>query len=368
VKETAEVVIVGGGAMGTSVAYHLATRGVTDVVLVEKATLGSGSTSKAHGGVRLQFSDDLNIQIMLRSVAAFERFAEEVGADIAFQQVGYLILIGAEHSLRTFEEAVALQQRHGVPVELISPDDAHAAIPQLAIDDLLAAAWCPRDGHATPESLVQGYATAAAARGVRINQGREVTGIRRSGDRVTGVETTKGAIGTSCVVCTAGVGSAQVGAMMDVDLPVSGAPRWSYVSSNDCGLPRPLPLTIDYESGFSFHREGPGLLFGGRESEIADLAVVATRRVPAFSNLAVQASWWGDYDMSPDGNAMIGEAKEVSRLLYATGFSGHGFQQSPAVGEHLAELIAGANPTLDLTPLAKERFAGQERRAEAFVI
>jgi sarcosine oxidase subunit beta len=366
--ETAEVVIIGGGAMGTSVAHHLAARGLTDVLLLEQATLGSGSTSKAHGGIRLQFADAVNIQIMLRSVPAFERFHEEVGTDVAFEQVGYLILIGAEASLRTFQDAVALQQSHGVPVELVSPDDARAAVPQLVVDDLLAATWCPRDGHATPESLVQGYAAAAAARGVKINQGREVTGIRRSGGRITAVETNKGVVETSCVVCTAGVGSAKVGAFVDVDLPVTGAPRWSHFSANDCGLPDPMPLTIDYESGFALHREGPGLLFGGRESDVADLAVVATRRIPALASLAVQSSWWGDYDMSPDGNAMIGEAAEVSRFFYATGFSGHGFQQSPAVGEHLAELIAGSDPTLDLTPLSKERFAGQDRRSEAFVI
>ena len=366
--ETAEVVIVGGGAVGASTAHHLAQRGITDVVLLERSVLGAGSTSKAAGGVRLQFADELNVRIMLRSVSAFERFPDALGADIGFHQVGYLILIDTPQRLGAFERAVAMQRRLGVPVEMLSPADAKELVPQLSLDGVVGATFCPRDGHATPEAVVQGYAAAAAARGVRIQQGRPATAVRLSGDRITAVETPRGAIATSCVICTAGVASRTVAGWLGLDLPVHGEPHWLHYSPVDCGLPARLPLTVDFGSGFYVHREGPGLVVGGRERAIEDLAAFATRRIPGLATMRVQASWWGDYDMSPDCNAIIGESPAVSRFLYATGFSGHGFQQCPAVGEHLAELAAGEDPSLDLAPLALERFAGARARAEELVI
>ena len=156
--------------------------------------------------------------------------------------------------------------------------------------------------------------------------------------------------------------------MAGVEIPVRGEPRWMFFTPEDGGLPERLPLTIDFTTSFYFHREGPGLVFGGREQTVEELAEPASRRLPALLDLPVQASWWGYYEVSPDHNAIVGEAAEPSRFLYATGFSGHGFQQAPAVGEHIAELIAGGKPTLDLSAFALERFARGESRPEAFVI
>jgi sarcosine oxidase subunit beta len=235
-------------------------------------------------------------------------------------------------------------------------------VPQLVVDDLVGATFCPRDGHATPEAVVQWYARESAA---RVLQSCAVTAIDVREGVVQGVETTRGPIATGCVVCCAGAWSGEVAALAGVSLPVEGLPRWMWFTPQDGGLPAHVPLTIDFGSGFYFHREGPGLAFGGRGEDVSE---EAARRLPALLDLPVQSSWWGYYDVSPDWNALVGEAPEVSRFLYATGFSGHGFQQAPAVGEHVAELVVGATPTLDLSPFSAARFAAGNERPETFVV
>ncbi len=361
--ESAEVVVVGGGAMGASVAWHLTELGVSDVVLLERGSLASGSTSKAAGGIRTQFADELNIRIALRSLDEFESFAERFGVDIGFRQAGYLFLLDSPADVERFQAALALQHSLGVSSRELSVQEAGAMIPQLETADLLAATFCDLDGYASPESVVQGY-----ARGLDVRQGCAVEGIDVHGGKIVGVETSRGRIATSIVICTAGAWSSELGALAGVDLPVRGEPRWMFFTPQDGGLPDPLPLTIDFSTGFYFHREGPGLVFGGREQTPEELAVPATRRLPVIAELPIQSSWWGYYEVSPDWNAIVGEATEPSRFLYATGFSGHGFQQSPAVGEHLAELVVGREPTLDLSAFSAERFARGEERRETFVV
>ena len=367
-QESAEVVIIGGGAMGASTAYHLTELGITNVVLVERDTLASGSTSKAAGGIRTQFADELNIRIALRSLAEFESFEERLGVDIDFRQHGYLFLLDAPEDVRLFRSALALQGSLGVISTELTLDEVLTLVPPIETEGLLAATYCPRDGIATPETVVQGYAQAASSRGVRIKQRCEVERISRLGNKIHGVETSEGRIRTDTVICTAGVWSKELAALAGLELPVTGEARWMHYSGDGGGLPDELPLTIDFTTGFYFHREGPGLVFGGREPTIEGVATHATRRLPLLEQLPIQTSWWGYYEMSPDHNAIVGEAAEPSRFLYATGFSGHGFQQCPAVGEHLAELVAGRPPTLDLSPFSLERFADGERREEEIVI
>ncbi len=344
--------------MGASVAWHLRELGLTDVVLLERDSLASGSTSKSAGGIRAQFADELNVRIALRSLDEFERME---GIDL--RQDGYLFLLDDEADVARFQAALALQHSLGVPSRELSIEEALEIVPQLDPEGLLAATFCDLDGYATPEAVVQWY-----ARGLDVRQGCEVTGIDVAGGRVAGVETAKGRIATEVVVCCAGAWSSEVAAMAGVEIPVRGEPRWMFFTPEDGGLPERLPLTIDFTSGFYFHREGPGLVFGGREQTLEALAEPAARRLPALLDLPVQSSWWGYYEVSPDHNAIVGEAAEPSRFLYATGFSGHGFQQAPAVGEHVAELVAGREPTLDLSAFALERFARGESRPEAFVI
>jgi sarcosine oxidase subunit beta len=366
--ESAEVVIVGGGVLGTSVAYHLAELGVTDVVILERDSLGSGSTGKASGGIRAQFADELNIRIALHSLSEFRAFEERTGTAIDFEEIGYLFLLDNQDDLLDFRAALALQGSLGVISTEMTIEEVAGLVPQLETERLLGATFCPRDARATPEAVVQGYSAAAAARGVRIHQGEPVHKIPMLGTRVLGVETPERRVKTDTVVCTAGVWSREVAALVGLDLPVQGEARWVHYTPDAQALPERLPLTVDFSTGFYFHREGPGLVFGGREPTIEGVASHATRRLPILAELPIQSSWWGFYEMSPDHNALVGEADEPQRFLYATGFSGHGFQQSPAVGEHLAELVVGRPPTLDLSPFSLYRFSRGQAREEPFVI
>ena len=360
--------MIGGGAMGTSVAYHLAELGLTDVVLLERDTLASGSTSKSAGGIRAQFADELNIRIAVRSIAEFASFPERVGVEIDYDRCGYLFLLDNERARDRFRAALALQHALGVPSRELTTADVADMVPGLETGDLVSATFCPLDGRATPEAVVTGYAEAARSRGVRIRQGEALERVEVRDGRIDAVETRSRRIATGTVVCTAGVWSAEVAALAGLELPVRGERRWTHFTPEANGLPERLPLTIDFTTSFYFHREGPGLAFGGREQTIDELAGPATRRLPVLAELPIQSSWSGFYEMSPDHNAIVGEADEPSRFLYATGFSGHGFQQSPAVGEHLAELVAGLPTTLELSPFSLDRFTRGQPREEEFVI
>jgi sarcosine oxidase, subunit beta len=353
--------VIGGGALGAATAFHLHRLGAERVVLLERDALASGSTSKAAGGIRMQFADELNIRIALRSLEEFEPMREE----ISFRQYGYLFLLDREEDVAAFRSALELQHSLGVPSRELTPAETLELVPQLSVDGLLAATFCPRDGYATPEAVVQWYASRS---GAEIRQGCAATGIDVQDGRIVAVETSAGRIATGTIVCCAGVWSREVGALAGVELPVEGLARSMWFTPEDGGLPGALPLTIDFSSGFYFHREGPGLAFGGRERTLEELAEPAARRLPALADLPVRSSWWGWYDVSPDWNALCGEAPEPSRFLYATGFSGHGFQQAPAVGEHLAELVVGRSPTLDLSPFSADRFVRGASRPEAFTV
>jgi sarcosine oxidase subunit beta len=270
-----------------------------------------------------------------------------------------------EQDVEVFRAALALQQSFGVPSRELTPAEAREVVPQLEVDDLLAATFCARDGTATPESVVQHY---AGESGAVVVQSCAAVDIDVRDGRILGVETTRGRVATETVVCCAGVWSREVAALAGVELPVEGEARSMWFTPEDGGLPERLPLTIDFSSGFYFHREGRGLVFGGRERALEDVAEAAARRLPVLADLPVQSSWWGWYDLSPDWNALVGEAAQPSRFLYATGFSGHGFQQAPAVGEHLAELVVGREPTLDLSAFSVSRFAEGATRPETFVV
>jgi sarcosine oxidase subunit beta len=378
--ESASVVIVGGGVIGTSAAFHLAEAGV-DVVLVERAQLGSGSTSRAAGGVRAQFSDALNIQIAQRSLEAFRAFATRPGWEIDLKRSGYLFVLSREADMAEFEAGVALQNRHGVPSRMLGSDEARALCPLLAGDDILGASFSPDDGHATPEAVVQGYAFAARALGAHLRVGCEVTGIDTDGERITAVRTSGGVVATDVVICAAGAWSRACGEMVGVTLPVTPVRRQILFTEPMDGLPTDLPFTIDFASSFYFHREGPGLLMGmshtGEQPGFAlettddwvpDLLEVASRRAPRIAEAGIKGGWAGLYEVTPDHNAIIGESGRVSRFLYATGFSGHGFLQGPAVGEILRDLVLGHPTFVDIGPLSVERFSDAMLRPEYNIV
>lgn len=376
----ADVVVVGGGAIGTSVAFHLAEAGA-DVCLLERAELASGSTSRAAGGVRAQFSDPLNIALGLRSLEAYERFPERPGADIDLAQVGYLFLLDREEDVEAFERGVALQNALGVPSRLVSLEEAQALCPLAGLDGVLAATYCPRDGHASPEAVVHGYAAAARAHGAPVLTRCAVSRIEARGGAIRRVETERGDLETGVVVCAAGVWSPELVAPLGLDLPVRAVLREVAFTGPVEGLPARIPLTIDFSTGFYFHREGPGLLFGMADPAqppgldtptdpawLERVLDVAKRRLPALADMPIAGGWKGPYEVTPDHNALVGEAERPSRLLYATGFSGHGFLQAPAIGEIVRDLVLGREPFVDVSPLSAERFARGEPRPERNVI
>ncbi len=374
------MVIVGGGVVGTSAAFHLAEAGV-DVVLVERAQLGSGSTSKAAGGVRTQFSDALNIEIAKRSLAAFRDFGRRPGWEIELRQVGYLFALTREADVEEFERSVALQNRYGLDSRMLTVDEVRRLCPLLEGDDLLAGAFSPGDGHATPEGVVQGYAFAARGHGAHIRVGCEVRAIETSGGEVASVVTDHGVVRTGVVICAAGPWSRSCGAMVGVDLPVTPLRRQILFTDGIDGLPAGLPMTIDFESSFYFHREGPGLLMGMSDPDespgfsvattddwIPGLMEVMRRRTPQIADVGIRGGWAGLYEMTPDHNAIIGEASGVSRFLYATGFSGHGFLQGPAVGEILRDMVLRRPTFVDVSPLSVERFDAAALRPEYNIV
>ncbi|MFD8419035.1 NAD(P)/FAD-dependent oxidoreductase [Streptomyces sp. NPDC059466] len=378
---TAQVVVIGGGVIGTSIAYHLARAGVRDVVLVERDELAAGSTARAAGGVRAQFSDELNIRLGARSLEAFARFGEEPGQDIGLHRVGYLFLLSTPEEVTAFEDGVRLQNTLGVPSRMIDPAEARRLSPLITTDGLLAAAFSPDDGHCTPEAVVQGYAAGARRHGATLLRHCEVTGIETRGDSITAVVTTGGRIATGAVVCAAGAWSRSVGAMAGVDLPVQPLRRQIAVTGPVPGLPPGLPMTIDFTTSLYFHAEGPGLLVGMSDPDetpgfatgtherwIPRLAEAMRRRAPALLDLRRTGGWAGLYEITPDHNALIGEARSCARFLYATGFSGHGFLQGPAVGEVVRDLYLGRVPFLDISPLSVERFAADAPRPEVNLV
>lgn len=363
---SASVVVIGGGIMGTSTAFHLAEAGMHDVLLLECGGLASGSTSKAAGGIRAQFSDPVNIALGARGLVAYE-------------------------------ESVSLQQQMGIDSRLLTPREASELAPGIVVDDVLAAAFHSRDGYCSPESVVHGYAAGARRHGAILRTGVLVEGINTEGTESVAVQTSAGPVRTGAVVCTAGAWSKEVGAMAGVTLPVEPLRRQILITeplgdSLTSVLPSSMPMTIDAATTFYLHREGPGVLLGMAHAKettgfahdfsedwIPDLVKVMERRCPRLLDVGIAYRWSGLYEVTPDNNALIGEDTSIERFLYATGFSGHGFLQGhavgmpwacrgPAVGEMLRDLYLRREPPIDVRPFTAGRFAGGALRAERNIV
>jgi sarcosine oxidase, subunit beta len=384
--DAANVVVIGGGVMGTSIAFHLAEAGVSDIVLLERSDLGSGSTCKAAGGVRAQFSDPINIALGMRGLEAFERFPERPGQEIDLRQPGYLFLLTDKEQVAAYEQSAELQNRMGVPTRLLTPGEAARLNPIVSLDDVLAASFHPRDGYCSPESVVLGYASAARRLGATILPHTEVTGIDVNGGEITGVHTDAGTVRTGAVIIAAGAWSASLGVMAGVSLPVEPLRRQILITEP---LPASLaalvthetPMTIDASTTFYFHREGPGILLGMSyrdetpgfrweysEEWLPPLVESMERRAPALLDVGIAHRWVGMYEVTPDHNALLGTSTDVSRLMYACGFSGHGFLQGPAVGEVIRDLFLEVAPAIDVSPFTAERFASGMLRGEVNIV
>ena len=380
--DRASVIIVGGGVIGTSIAFHLAEAGVTDVLLLDRGELGGGSTCRAAGGVRAQFSDELNIALGARSLAAFARFGERPGQEIDLHRVGYLFLLSTPEQVAAFERDVKLQNELGISSRMIDPGEARRLSPLIDTDGVLAAAFSPDDGHCTPESVVLGYATAARRLGAVLRTGADVLDLKREGDRVSAVVTDQGTISADTVICAAGPWSAAIGGMAGVELPVQPLRRQVMFTEAMPDLPPVVPFTIDFATTFYFHREGRGLLLGMSDPDqepgfhldysedwLPRLGRAIETRAPHLLDVGLSPGWAGLYEVTPDHNALLGRSAETSNFLYATGFSGHGFLQAPAVGEVMRDLCLDRAPFVDVGPLSARRFAdGAETRPETHIV
>ncbi|MFI5311208.1 MAG: NAD(P)/FAD-dependent oxidoreductase [Gemmatimonadales bacterium] len=381
---TADVVIIGGGCMGVSTAYHLARLGITDVVLLEReATLGAGSTGRNAGGVRHQFSHEANVRLSIESIRLMEQFEDAVGSPIDLHQDGYLFLLSEPAHVESFRAAVAMQRRLGVEVEWLDADEAARRAPGITVDDVVAATFCARDGISDPNGVTMGFAQAARRLGVTIRESTAVTGIRASGGRVTAVETDGDVISTRTIVNAAGPWAAEIGRMAGVHIPVEPLRRhiflaeppvsggWERGGPNEArAAPADRVMVIDMASTFYFHREGAQLLFGMGDpderpgfdisvdwSVLEKIEPVAARRLPVLADLAIASAWAGLYEMTPDAMPIIGPSG-VDGLFVVAGFSGHGFQHSPAAGRIVADVIAGMDPGFELGPFRVDRFGG----------
>ena len=362
-----EVAVIGGGVMGVSIAFHLAEAGVGDVLVIERDTLGSGSSAKPLGGVRATFSDANNVLLGQRSLVAFETFEARFGTSIGLQQVGYLFLCRTEAELGAVEASVRLQNTLGGDSSMITPAQAYELNPFLQQSSLLGASFSPRDGYAEPARVVAGYAAAARRLGVRFSEHTEVLEVTAA-DGGHRLSTQRGTVRADTVVIAAGAWSTKIGAMLGVHLPIEGVRRQIGFTAQQAAPHPTVPFTLDLSTTLYFHNHRNGLLLGisNPDEEVGmcrefsygwtrafdeAAAVVA----PSLAGAPLIGGWAGLYENTPDHNALIGRAR-VSGVLYATGFSGHGFLQGPAVGEIIRDLYLDREPFLDPSPFSADRF------------
>ena len=371
-KSTAEVVVIGGGIMGASTAYHLAKRGCTDVVVLESAEMfGLGSTGLNAGGVRYQFATAVNIELSKLSFGMMERFADEMDQEVSLRQCGYLFMLDREKDLEQMRKNVALQNSLGVPSRVIDVDEIARLAPEVQLDGILGGTWCPLDGLVDPNGLLQGYVSQARRLGATLLTKAPATGIDIAGGKVTGVATKDGRIATSNVVIAAGPWSGLVGDLAGIDLPVEPIKRQIAVTSEIPNLRPDFPFVIDFSKSLYFHREGRGILTGksnvdqeagfdttvDEEWRLRHLEE-AMERLPLLGDAEISAEWAGLYEVTPDDQPILGKLPQVDGLFSCAGFSGHGLMHGPAAGLLLAEeILDGRAHTVDIDPLRYARFA-----------
>jgi sarcosine oxidase subunit beta len=373
---TAAMVIVGAGMIGASVAYHLAARGCTDVVVLDGQQPGQGSTGKATGGFRAQFSSTVNVLLSLLSRAKLQRFDDEIGADPGYDPCGYLFVARNEQALDALHTAQHVQHAAGLhEARCVTPDDIRALNPALRTDDLLGGVFCPTDGFICPLNILHGYTAAAHRLGVRFVYECAVQGFELDQHgQIQAVITTSGSISTDCVVNAAGAWAGAIAALAGVDLLVTPLRRQAAATVGTTALPASMPMTIVADDGFHMRvRNGRVLLLWPDMPQTANPfdvtvdddwidAVVARAhaRVPCLAGVAIERAvcWAGLYEMSPDKHAIVGRAPGVGNMYLVNGSSGHGVMHAPALGQLLAELIVdGTAHSCDISALRPQRFA-----------
>jgi sarcosine oxidase subunit beta len=386
VRETAEVVIIGGGVVGASIAYHLAGAGCSDVLVLEREPhLGRGSTGKSMGGVRAQFSTEINIRLSLYALEFFARFEQATGCPAGYRPQGYLFVASSEKQMAYLRANYQLQKQCGVQTaELLSPSEVIHRVPQLRADDILGGSFSSTDGFVDPHSVLTGFMQRASEKGVRLWKRAQVTEILQDAHGIAGVRTARWTVPTRIVVNAAGPWAAQVAALAGVELPVEPLRRMLVPSEPFPLIAREAPMTIDMATGFHFRPEGLGVLLAWNDPEetpgfkagfdpgfVEKILLRAVDRVPCFDALEVnpRRAWAGLYEMTPDHYPILGPVPQVPGLHLANGFSGHGVMHSPATGKILSDLILrGHTDLIDASALNLSRFAENRLIQESAVL
>ncbi len=369
--QKADIVIIGGGVMGLSTAYHLVKKGAKNVVVIERDEFfGQESTGKCAGGIRHQFSSKVNIELSKASIKMLEHFEEEFDQPIDLRFCGYLFIITSEELVPVFRKNVELQRSLGVDTEWLTVRDILEKVPLLNVEDVLAGTFYGRDGLADPAGVVQGYVKMAHRLGATLVTDTTVTGIRVEGGRITAVETNKGTVETHIVVNASGAWSREIGKMVGVDIPVLPYRRQIAVTAPMEEVPEDLPMVVEYPNGLYFHRESGGLLTGmsnpnekpGYDTSVdSDWMAVnleaLVHRLPIAERASLKTFWAGLYEITPDAHPIMGKMPEPEGFYCVAGFSGHGFMHGPIAGLLTAEeILEGKAHTVNIDRLRYERF------------
>ncbi len=373
--QTADVVIIGGGIVGSSIAYHLTEQGCRNVLVIEReAHQGKGSTGKSMGGVRAQFSTPVNIQMSLYSIPFYASFDERLGYPAGYRDQGYLFLATSDAHLRYLATTMEKQVAMGLKtVRKIALEEIRELYPQLRTDDVLGGNFCSTDGFVDPYSAMTGFMTKASEQGARLWRGTEVTGISTDPNGVTAVGTSRDTISTRKIVNAAGAWAACIAKYVGIDLPVEPLRRMLVPTEPFEEYPHSAPMTIDMSNGFHFRPESLGFLMAWNDPEetpgykmdfeptfIEKILERAANRVPCFERVAVnpKKAWAGLYEMTPDHHPILGAVPEIPGFYCANGFSGHGVMHAPATGKILADIVlTGDTDLIDASLLNLQRFA-----------
>jgi sarcosine oxidase subunit beta len=374
---TADVVIIGGGIVGSSIAYHLTAAGCRNVIVLEREThTGKGSTGKSMGGVRAQFSTPVNIQMSLYSIPFYAAFDEVIGHPAGYRPQGYLFMATTPAHMDYLRTNHAQQVALGLKTaKLIAAEEIRTLYPQLRSDEIIGGSFCSTDGFVDPYSAMTGFMSKAVEQGAKLWREAEVTAIDRDASgAITGIDSSKGKIAARTVVNAAGAWAAGVAKLAGIDLPVQPLRRMLVPTEPFDEFPHTAPMIIDMSTGFHFRPEGRGFLLAWNDPEettgyklnfepsfIEKILVHAADRVPCFEHVPVnpKRAWAGLYEMTPDHHPIIGPAPGVKGLFFANGFSGHGVMHAPATGKLTADLILQGTSDVISDPraFALERFA-----------
>lgn len=376
-QTSADIVIVGGGCIGASVAYHLAARGAKPLLLERNEFLGQESTSKSAGGIRAQFSTEINCLLSLRSIEAFERWGSEVGTPLQFWQWGYCFLLTSDELVGNFKKSFAMWQRIGMQPEWWTPEQVAERLPYVNMEGVQGATFHARDGFGDPSDITNGYAAAARKHGASIETGVEVTGVKlsESNRSVVAVQTNKGEIACEKLILCTGAWTRKLAAMIGVDVPIEPIKRQIIVTDKFDDIKDPFPMTVDLSTTLYFHRESGGILIGMSDhSESANfdqtfneefgekMLMTAMERAPVLENASPKHKWAGLYEVTPDHHPVIDRLEPIKGAYVCAGFSGHGLMHCPAAGALTTELVLDGKATsIDITPLQLSRFSDPAR-------